>query len=87
MNGSRFWWQTSANSCFTRKANASIRFASAGTWYSVRLTVSAAGLLGAYKGTTLLGTYTPTTTLANGYAGFGTQSATAAFDNIVVTQP
>ena len=36
---------------------------------------------------TALGTYAPPTAVTNGYVAVATQSAEAAFDNIVVTQP
>jgi hypothetical protein len=58
-----------------------------GTYYTVKLSVSAAGALSATVGGTLLGTYTPPTAVTSGYAAVATQSAEAAFDNLVVTQP
>jgi hypothetical protein len=60
---------------------------SVGTWLKVKLSISAAGAISAYVGTTLLGTFTPPTTLSSGFAALGTASAQAAFDNVVVTQP
>jgi hypothetical protein len=36
---------------------------------------------------TLLGTYTPATGVASGYVAVASESAEAAFDNVVVTQP
>jgi len=47
----------------------------------------ATGALSATVGGTLLGTYTPATAVASGYVAVATQSAEAAFDNLVVTQP
>jgi hypothetical protein len=58
-----------------------------GTYYTVTLSVTAAGALSATLGGTALGTYTPTTAVASGYVAIATQSAEAAFDNLVVTQP
>jgi hypothetical protein len=58
-----------------------------GTYYTVKLGLSAAGALSASVGGTLLGTYTPATAVASGYVAVATQSAEAAFDNLVVTQP
>jgi hypothetical protein len=57
------------------------------TWYTVVLSANAAGVLSASINGTALGTYTPTTALTNGYIAGATQSAEAAFDNLVVTQP
>ena len=58
-----------------------------GTYYAVKLSVTAAGALSASIGGTTLGTYTPPTAVASGYAAVATQSAEAAFDNLVVTRP
>jgi hypothetical protein len=58
-----------------------------GTWLRVSLAVDAAGTLSARVGGATLGTFTPTATLASGRAALGTQSAQAAFDNVLVTQP
>jgi hypothetical protein len=48
---------------------------------------SASGALSASIIRTALGTYTPTTAVPGGYIALASQSAEAAFDNIVVTQP
>ena len=58
-----------------------------GTWYTTVLSVNAAGVLSAKVNGTTLGTYTPPTAVASGYVAVATESAEAAFDNIVVTQP
>jgi hypothetical protein len=58
-----------------------------GTWYRLQLAVDGAGALQARIGGTLLGSFTPPAALASGRAALGTQSAQAAFDNVVVTQP
>jgi hypothetical protein len=58
-----------------------------GTWYTTELSVNAAGVLSATVSGTLLGTYTPATGVASGYVAVATESAEAAFDNVVVTQP
>lgn len=58
-----------------------------GTWYTIVLSANAAGVLSAKVNGTVLGTYTPPTAVASGYAAVATESAEAAFDNIVVTQP
>jgi hypothetical protein len=58
-----------------------------GTYYTVVLSANAAGVLSASINGTALGTYTPTTAVTSGYVAIATQSAEAAFDNIVVTQP
>jgi hypothetical protein len=54
--------------------------------YTVKISVDAAGLLSAFLGGTLMGTYTPSA-LANGFAAVGTTSVQASFDDVVVTQP
>jgi hypothetical protein len=59
----------------------------AGTWYTITLSASASGVLSASLGGTSLGTYTPATAVGSGYVALATQSAEAAFDNVVVTQP
>jgi len=56
-----------------------------GTWYSVQLSLSSAGVLSASLGGTVLGTYTPAA-LTGGSAAVGTASMEAEFDNVVVTQ-
>jgi hypothetical protein len=58
-----------------------------GTYYTVALSATAAGVLSASVNGTPLGTYTPATAVASGYVAVATQSAEAAFDNVVVTQP
>jgi hypothetical protein len=58
-----------------------------GTWYTVVLSASATGVLSASVNGTSLGTFTPTTAVPNGFVALATQSAEAAFDNVVVTQP
>jgi hypothetical protein len=58
-----------------------------GTWYTVVVSANAAGALSASINGTALGSYTPTTAVASGFVALGTQSAEAAFDNVVVTQP
>ena len=58
-----------------------------GTWYTVVLSASASGVLSASLNGAALGSYTPTTAVPSGYVAVATQSAEAAFDNIVVTQP
>ncbi|HVV17508.1 MAG TPA: hypothetical protein VHH90_09920 [Polyangia bacterium] len=56
-------------------------------WYSVKLSAAASGALTASLGGKTLGTYTPSAPVASGYIAVATQSAEAAFDNLVVTQP
>ncbi|HEY4393791.1 MAG TPA: hypothetical protein VGP64_06995 [Polyangia bacterium] len=58
-----------------------------GTWYAVVLSANAAGVLSASLNGAALGTFTPTTAVPSGYVALATQSAEAAFDNVVVTQP
>jgi len=58
-----------------------------GTWYTAVLSANAAGVLSASINGTSLGTFTPTTAVPSGYVALATQSAEAAFDNVVVTQP
>ena len=58
-----------------------------GTWYDVRLSMAASGELSAYLGGTLLGSYMPTGAITGGYVAVATQSAQAAFDTVMVTQP
>ena len=58
-----------------------------GTWYTVVLSANAAGALSASLNGTALGTFTPTTAVPTGFVALATQSAEAAFDNVVVTQP
>lgn len=58
-----------------------------GTWYTVKLSASGAGVLTAALRGKVLGTYTPASAPASGYVAVTTQSAEAAFDNVVVTQP
>jgi len=57
------------------------------TWYTVVLSANASGVLSASLNGTVLGTYTPATAVPSGYVALATQSAEAAFDNVVVTQP
>jgi hypothetical protein len=49
--------------------------------------MSASGELSAYLGGALLGSYTPSSTVMGGYVAVATQSAQAAFDAVMVTQP
>ncbi|HXT97489.1 MAG TPA: hypothetical protein VN853_14400 [Polyangia bacterium] len=58
-----------------------------GTYYTVVLSASAAGVLSASLNGTSLGAFTPATAVPSGYVALATQSAEAAFDNVVVTQP
>jgi len=60
---------------------------SSAIWYRARLSIDAAGGLTASLDGVLLGTYTPRTRLSSGYAAVATQSAEAAFDDIVVSLP
>ncbi len=57
-----------------------------GTWYDVKISVDAAGLLTAYLGNTMMGTFDPGN-VASGFGAVGTISMRAAFDNFVVTRP
>ena len=57
-----------------------------GTWYDLKVSVDAAGLLTAYLGGTMMGTYDPGN-VASGFGAIGTISMEAAFDNFVVTRP
>ena len=57
-----------------------------GTWYDVKVSVDAAGLLTAYLGNTMMGTFDPGN-VASGFGAVGTISMRAAFDNFVVTRP
>src|SRR6185503_15185505 len=58
-----------------------------GTWYDVKISMDTAGALSASLGGTPLGSYTPPSAVAGGYVAVATQSAQAAFDNVMVTQP
>jgi len=58
-----------------------------GTWYTTVLSASASGTLSASVDGTALGTFTPATAVPGGFVAVATQSAEAAFDNLVVTQP
>jgi hypothetical protein len=58
-----------------------------GTWYTTVLSASASGVLSASVNGTSLGTFTPGTAVTSGYVAVATQSAEAAFDNVVVTEP
>ena len=64
-----------------------MRNVAVGTWYTTVLSASASGVLSASLNGTSLGTFTPTTAVASGFVALATQSAEAAFDNLVVTQP
>ena len=57
-----------------------------GTWYDIKLSVDAAGLLTAYLGSSMMGTYDPGN-IASGFGAIGTISMEASFDNFVVTRP
>jgi hypothetical protein len=57
-----------------------------GTWYDVKISVDAAGLLTATLGSATMGTYDPGN-VASGFGAVGTISMEAAFDNFVVTRP
>jgi hypothetical protein len=57
-----------------------------GTWYDLKVSVDAAGLVSASLGGAVVGSYTPAA-LASGFAAVGTASMRAAFDNVVVTRP
>jgi hypothetical protein len=58
-----------------------------GTWYDVKVGVDASGVVSASLGGTVVGTYTPASAPASGYAALGTSSTKAAFDDVVVTRP
>ncbi|HVY37561.1 MAG TPA: hypothetical protein VHM31_06485 [Polyangia bacterium] len=58
-----------------------------GAWYAVKLSAAASGALTASAGGKTLGTYTPAALVTSGYVAVATQSAEAAFDNLIVTQP
>ena len=58
-----------------------------GTWYAAMLSAAASGVLTASVNGKTLGTFTPSAPVASGYVAVATQSAEAAFDNVVVTQP
>ena len=51
-----------------------------------RMWLIAAGLLTAYLGITMMGTYDPGN-IASGFGAVGTISMEAAFDNFLVTRP
>jgi len=57
-----------------------------GTWYDLKVSVDAAGMLTAYLGSTMMGTYDPGN-IASGFGAVGTISMEASFDNFVVTRP
>jgi hypothetical protein len=58
-----------------------------GTWYDVKISMDASGALSAYLGGNLLGAYMPASAISGGYVAVATQSAQAAFDTVMVTQP
>ena len=58
-----------------------------GTWYDVKINTDASGALSASLGGTPLGSYMPPTPIAGGNVAVATQSAQAAFDTVIVTQP
>ena len=58
-----------------------------GSWYDVKITLDATGGVSAYWNGTLLGSYMPPSAIAGGYVAIATQSAQAAFDTVMVTQP
>jgi hypothetical protein len=58
-----------------------------GDWYDMKLSADAAGALSAYLNGTLLGSHVLPSALGAGYVAVATQSAQAAFDTVVVTQP
>jgi hypothetical protein len=57
-----------------------------GTFYDLRVSVDASGVLTVYLGGVLRGTYTPAA-YTSGTVAVGTTSMTAAFDNVSVTRP
>jgi len=57
-----------------------------GTFYDVKVSVDAAGLLTAYLGGSMMGTYDPGN-ITSGFGAVGTISMEATFDNFVVTRP
>lgn len=58
-----------------------------GTSVSVKLSMDAAGMLSAFLNGKFLGTTAPLGVVASGFVAVATQSAEAAFDDIVVAQP
>jgi hypothetical protein len=58
-----------------------------GATYAVRVSIDAAGGVSASLGGSALGTVTPAGLVGAGVAAVGTQSAEAAFDDLVVTRP
>jgi hypothetical protein len=58
-----------------------------GTSYNIALSVDATGLLRAYAGGSLLGTFQSPVSIPSGVVAVGTQSAEAAFDDVVLTVP
>jgi hypothetical protein len=58
-----------------------------GTWYDVKIAVDAAGAITASLAGVVLGSYMPPSAIAGGYVAVATQSAQAAFDVVMVTQP
>jgi len=58
-----------------------------GTSYNVALSVDATGLLRAYAGGSLLGSFQSPVSVPSGVVAVATQSAEAAFDDIVLTVP
>jgi hypothetical protein len=59
----------------------------AGSTYSVQISISAAGVLSGSVGGAAVGTLTPATAIPTGFIALGTDSAEASFDDIVVSQP
>jgi hypothetical protein len=56
-------------------------------WYTLALSLDATGLLTASLDGNILGTFRPTTPIDSGSVAVATESAEAAFDDIVVTKP
>jgi hypothetical protein len=58
-----------------------------GAVHTVKLSVSAAGVLTGFLDGATLGTFTPSGTIASGFVAVTTQSAESSFDDVVVSQP
>jgi hypothetical protein len=56
-------------------------------WYGLKLSLDASGMLSAYVDGTLLGTFRPAAAVDYSPVAVGTQSALAAFDDVVLTTP
>ena len=61
--------------------------ATSSTWIRVQLSIDAAGVLRVSANGTLLGSWVQAASLPSGHVAVGTVAMSAAFDNIVVTQP